>query len=211
MLGDSNRAFTGYVALNFSDEDKPFYPRRLQALLEYRTPVSTARVMAWSDIWNARPRVRRLRDELAGFFDMNAMYGEQYLGGPGISYRCHYRMWYRPPIRSFISITNCAIDEDYAETISYTIRLFNSHGDSPLCYHGTLAPHATDFGPIDQFFPSAKEFLAPEGLGVASVESTADLAVMHFSEHQSSGVFSAEHFLASVNYQDGKYYTSCGA
>ena len=39
--------FCGHIALNFSADAKTFYPRRLQALLEYRSPVSTARVMAW--------------------------------------------------------------------------------------------------------------------------------------------------------------------
>src|SRR5262249_438270 len=211
LLSDGYNTFTGHIALSFSDDDKLFYPRRLQALLEYRTPVSTARVMAWSDIWNARPAVRKLRNELAGFFQMNTLYGERYLGGPEVRYRCHYRIWSRPPIRSFISITNCGIAKDYAETVSYTVRLFNARGENPLSYHGRLAPHATDLGPIDKFFPSTKQFLSPEGLGLASVESTADLAVMHFSEHLVSGVLSAEHFMGSVNYLGGKYYTSCGS
>ena len=210
LLGDISRAFTGYIAINFSDDDKLFYPGHLQALLEYRTPVSTARVMAWSDIWNGRPAVRKVRDELAGFFDVNTLYGEEYLGGSEVRYRSHYRVWFRPPIRSFISVTNCGIAEDYDETVTFTIRLFNSRGET-LSYHGSLGPHATAFKPVGQFFPSAEEFLAPGGIGVASVESKADLAVMQFSEHQISGVFSAEHFLASANYQDGKYYTSCGA
>jgi hypothetical protein len=210
LLGDDSRTFTGHIALSFSDDNKPSYPRRLQALLEYRTPNSAARVMAWSDIWNARPALRRVRDEFAGFFDVSRIYNDSLLGRPGMIYRCHYRVWLRPPIRSFISLTNCGIADNYSETVSYTIRLFNSRGEA-ISYEASLGPHGTDHESIDRFFPSAQEFLGPLGIGVASVESKADLAVMHFSEHQVSGVISAEHFLASVNYQDGEYYTSCGA
>lgn len=209
-LLDGNRDFTGHVVLSFTPDAKPLYPRRLQALLEYRSPVSTARVMAWSDIWNGRARIRQLRDELSGFLPIENFYGEKYLGGPEVVYRCHYRIWCRPPIRSYIAITNCGIAEDYAETVAYAVRLFNSRGEA-LVYSGTLAPHATDYGRVDLFFPSAEEFLGPSGIGVASVESKADLAVMHLSHHETSGVYSAEHFMASVNYHDAKTYTCCGA
>jgi hypothetical protein len=209
LLGE-DRAFTGHIALNFSDDDKRFYPRRLQALLEYRTPVSTARVMAWSDIWNARVAVRRVRDELSGVFDVRGLYAEHYLGGSGVTYRCHYRVWCRPPMLSSIAVTNCGLRDDYDETVSYVIRLFNPSGDS-LMFERSLGPQATDYERIDRLFPSAMEFLAPSGIGVASVESTADLAVMHLTHHQASGVFSAEHFLPSANDQDGKAYACCGS
>lgn len=208
LLGD-DQPFVGHIALSFTDEDKPVYPRRLQALLEYRSPVSTARVMAWSDIWNERATVRRLRDELARFFPMDAFYGENYLGPAELVYRCHYRVWYRPPISSYISITNCGISEDYRETVDYVIRLFNSRGEVTTC-QGRLAPQATDFRSIDRYFPGVESFLGTMGVGLAVVESRADLAVMHLSHHRTSSVFSAEHFLASMNYHQGKQYRSCG-
>lgn len=202
--------FTGHIALNFSDDDKRFYPRRLQALLEYRTPVGAARVMAWSDIWNARPVVRKVRDQLAGVYDVTSLYAEHYLGDSGVTYRCHYRVWCRPPMRSYIAVTNCGLREEYDETVSYVVQLFNACGDS-LTFEGRLGPHATDYERIDRLFPSAPAFLGPAGIGVASVESTADLAVMHLSHHEASGAFSAEHFLPSINCKDGKAYACCGS
>jgi hypothetical protein len=209
LLAD-NRAFIGHVALSFSDDDKPFYPRRLQALLEYRTSVSTARVMAWSDIWNARPSVRAVRDKLAGVFDVSTLYGEDYFGDPDVTYRCHYRVWRRPPMVSYIAVTNCGAREPYEDTISYVLRLYNARGEY-LTLERTLAAHATAYDPIDALFPSAESFLRPSGIGVAVVESRADLAVMHLSHHQVSGVFSAEHFLPSVNYHNGQTYACCGS
>ena len=154
--------------------------------------------------------MRQLCDELNGLVPVKNFYGERYLGGPEVVYRCHYRMWCRPPIRSHIAVTNCGIAEDYNATVAYKIRLFNASGEE-LVYQGALGPQATDYRPVDSFFPSAEEFLAPSGIGVASVESTADLAVMHLSHHKVSGVYSAEHFMASANVHDGKTYTSCGA
>lgn len=209
LLEDS-RPFTGHIALNFSDDSKRFYPRRLQALLEYRTPVSTARVMAWSDIWNGRDHVRNVRDQLAGAYDVSALYADEYLGNSGITYRCHYRVWCRPPMLSYIAVTNCGVRERYDQTVSYTIRLVNERGESLTC-EGRLGPHATSYQRIDALFPSADVFLQPSGIGIASIDSTADLAVMHLSRHQISGVFSAEHFLPSLNYQDGKQYACCGS
>ena len=209
-LLEPNRLFKGHIALNFSDDERKLYPRRLQALLEYRTDVSTARVMAWSDVWNGRTALRTLRDKLTGVFPLQSLYHDEYLGAPGIVYRSHYRIWFRPPIRSYIAVTNSGIAENYAETVSYTIKLFNSRGESIECT-GSLGPNATDFDCVSHFFPTGETFLAPGGIGVASVESQADLAVMHLSQHDVSGVFSAEHFLASVNRHDGKQYASCGA
>jgi hypothetical protein len=209
LLGD-DRAFAGHIALNFSDEGKSFYPRRLQALLEYRTGVSTACVMAWSDIWNARGPVRSVRDRLAGVYDVSALYDDEYLGGTGVIYRCHYRVWCRPPLESFVAVTNCGLRHDYRETVSYAIRLFNARGES-LSIDKRLGPQATDYEHVNRLFPAAEAFLGPSGIGVASVESSADLAVMHLSRHRESGVVSAEHFLPSMNYQDGKDYACCGS
>jgi hypothetical protein len=166
--------------------------------------------MAWSDIWNARPVVRRVRDQLAGAFDVETLYGKDYLGGPEVTYRCHYRVWCRPPVRSHMAVTNCGIAESYGETVSYTIRLFNEQGDC-LLLQRSLGPQATDYERIDHLFPLAEGFLGPSGIGVASVESRADLAVMHLTHQEASGVFSAEHFLPSLNYESGHVYTCCGS
>ena len=166
--------------------------------------------MAWSDIWNGRSSIRRLSDKLAGFFPLNNFYGDNYLAPPDFLYRCHYRVWFRPPILSVVSVTNCGIGEDYKATVNYLIYLFNLRGNV-ITYDGSLAPHATDVRPIEGYFPTAESFLGPTGIGIAVVESNADLAVMHLSHNQTSGVFSAEHFLASVNNHEGKQFTCCGA
>src|ERR1700686_3373104 len=68
LLPDPNVPFVGHIALNFSADAKPMFPRRLQALLEYRTPVSAARVMAWSDVWNGRHKVRELDEKIGRAF-----------------------------------------------------------------------------------------------------------------------------------------------
>jgi len=209
-LLDGRREFAGHISLSFASGDAAFYPRRLQALMEYRTPASTARVMAWSDIWNARETVRRLRDRLAGMFDVRALYGDEYLEGIGLTYRCHYRVWSRAPLTSFVAITNCGAAERYESTIAYTIRLFNGAGEQ-LATSGALAPNATLYEPIDRLFPAAAEFLAPAGVGVVTVESAADLAVMHFTRNERSDVVSAEHFLPSINRRDGVAYSCCGS
>jgi hypothetical protein len=64
------------------------------------------------------------------------------------------------------------------------------------------------FGRLKQ---AAEEFLKPGGIGLAFVESEGDLAVMHLSHHEVSGVYSAEHFMPSVNYRAGNFYSCCGS
>ena len=152
--------FTGHIALNFSDDDKRFYPRRLQALLEYRTPVGAARVMAWSDIWNARPVVRKVRDQLAGVYDVTSLYAEDYLGVSGVTYRCHYRVWCRPPVRVIHRGDQLRLREQYDETVSYVVRLFNA-AETRSRSRADLGPHATDYERIDRLFPSAPDFSVP--------------------------------------------------
>jgi len=78
-------------------------------------------------------------------------------------------------------------------------------------YRGELAPQATDWGRIDRFFPGVSDFIGTDAIVMATIDSPADLAVMHLTEHQRSGVFSAEHFLASGTYHNGVYYKYCGA
>ena len=80
-----------------------------------------------------------------------------------------------------------------------------------LLYEGKLPPHGTDYASIAKFFPTIHEFLGENSVAMAIVESEADLAVMHLSHHQISGVYSAEHFMHGSNYMDGKYYLPSGA
>src|SRR5579864_4114031 len=123
LLPDPRADFTGHIALNFSADEKLFYPRRLQALLEYRTAVSTARVMAWSDVWNGRGKLRELKRKLGPLGLLDKIFSKHYTAPPGATYRCHYRIWFKPPIVSHISITNCGIDPNYSQQATYVLRL----------------------------------------------------------------------------------------
>ncbi len=188
LLPAADRPMIGHIALSFSPDDKPFYPGRLQALLEYRTEHNTARVMAWSDEWNSTERQEGAAPVLRAF----------------------YRMWFKRPIVSSLSITNSGLSPDYDKHVEYTIRLRNTAGDT-LTYQGKLAPQATDFGTIDTFFPGIEDFLDGAPAAMAVVESTSDLAIVQFSNHQESGVFSAEHFMALNTYHDGDFHLPCGS
>jgi hypothetical protein len=209
LLHNSESPFIGHIALNFSSDEKTFYPRRLQALLEYRTQESTARVMAWSDIWNGQEHLRTLSDSIAPEFRPVFLRGNV-LPPPGVVYRSYYRMWYKAPIISYLAITNCGIAPGYDKTVKYRVRLENGRGDS-LLYEGSVGPQATDYGPIDFFFPSIGVFLANQPNGMAIVESESDLAIMHLTHHQVSGAYSAEHFMDAGSRLEGTYYPSCGS
>ncbi len=188
LLHDPARPFVGHIALRFSPDNRAEYPRRLQALLEYRTPQSTARVMAWSDSWNWSVR-QRLHP---------------------LTYRAYYRVWCKTPFLSSVAITNCGIALNYDQTVSYRMRLENGSGDF-LTYEGKLAPQATDFGPVQRFFPDATEFLNGQSMALVIVESRADLAIMHLSRHERSGVYAAEHFLPAPTRHAGKLHYPCGS
>jgi hypothetical protein len=200
----------GHIALNFSEDGKTAYPRRLQALLEYRTPVSAARVMAWSDVWNGRARLGELDEALGPLLPLGNMYDRRCIGEPGVTYRGHYRVWFRPPVASHIAVTNCGIEPNYAKRAPYVLKLHNRRGET-IEYHGDLAPQATDWGRVDRFFPQVAGFMGSDSIVLATIDSPADLAVMHLTEHERSGVFSGEHFLTSGEYRDGLYYKYCGA
>ena len=105
---------------------------------------------------------------------------------------------------------NSGLLADYDKHVDYTIRLRNTDGET-LTYRGTLGPQATDFGAIDTFFPEIEAFLGGAPAAMAVVESTSDLAIVQFSNHQESGVFSAEHFMALNTYHDGDFHLPCGS
>ncbi len=144
--------------------------------------------MAWSDEWNSPERQERADRVLRAF----------------------YRMWFKGPIVSSISITNSGLSADYDKHVQYTIRLRNTDGET-LRYKGTLGPQATDFGTIDTFFPDIEAFLGGSPAAMAVVESTSDLAIVQFTHHKASDVFSAEHFMALRTYHDGGYCLPCGS
>jgi hypothetical protein len=189
LLPDVTVPFTGHVALRFSDDRQQEYPRRLQALMEYRTPHSVARVMAWSDVWNWHERSR---------------------SSPPIDYLAYYRVWWKFPFTSYISLTNCGIDADYDRTATYRIRLENGRGDYLVC-EGTIPPQGTLYKATHELFPAIAEFLGDQPVGLVVLETPADLASMHLTHHQGSGVYAAEHFLPVYIRHDGDLYSPCGS
>ncbi|MGH9669913.1 MAG: hypothetical protein ACRD3A_07365 [Terriglobales bacterium] len=210
LLPEAGSSFAGHIALNFSPHDGAHYPRRLQALLEYRSPVNAARVMAWSDIWNARDRIAKLRTSLAGVFPLELFYPGTLEVDPAVTLKCHQRAWCNGPIESYLAITNCGAADGYQESIEYRI-LFRNLAGEVRSYTGALPPQGTAFGPVESFLPGATAFVGPEMVALVSVESRADLAVMNLNRHKRSGAYSAEHFMADPVYKDGKYYWFCGA
>ena len=144
--------------------------------------------MAWSDVWNSTERQEAAKPPLRAF----------------------YRMWYRPPIVSAISITNSGLSPDYDKEVDYLIRMRNTDGKTMTCRR-TLAPQATDYGTIDTFFPDIEDFLGDNPAAMAVVESTADLAIVQFTHHRKSGVCSVEHFMAIYTPHQGEFYLPCGS
>jgi hypothetical protein len=209
LLENHGVPFTGHIALNFSEDNKTFFPRRLQALMEYRTEQSTARVMAWSDIWNGQEQLKKLSESMPAQFQ-EAFLGDNVLAPEGVIYRSYYRMWYKPPLISYLSITNCGVVPGYDKTVEYLLRLENGAGET-LLHEGRVGPQATDYGPIDLFFPTITEFLAGQPVCSILVESESDLAIMHLTHHQVSGAYSAEHFMDAGSRLGGIYYASCGS
>ncbi len=185
--------FTGHVSLTFTPKSTGEYPRRLQALMEYRTDVNTSRVMAWSDTWSTPLRLLQQIPRLAG-----------------------YRVWARPSFTTYISITNAGprphVDGtgEYEHVAEYSITLRAPDGRSSSV-SGVLAPHATRFASVYELFPEAKDLLGELGVGWLVVESFEDLALVQFTHHDRSGVWSAEHFMAVTYMHKGRITSAAGS
>lgn len=161
--------FEGHIALRFSDDrSKEAFPHRLQALVEYRTDVSVARSMLWSDRWNAADRVLDQRP-----------------------HRAVYRVFARGDRTSMLAITNPSVAADYDRVAPYVVRLRSARGEE-LVHRSELAPFATRVATI------AEMFLDRWGdeLALVEVESSFDLASMHLTRDARSGVVAAEHLMA---------------
>ncbi len=209
LLPDPSQAFTGYLALNFSAHDGAFYPRHLQALMEYRSAFGAARVMAWSDHWNARERIA----ELVGKLDRRItepLWSADALPHPGRVFSGYYRVWHGGSIASWIAISNPGTTPDYVRTVDYRLHLESARGERQSM-DGKLAAHATAFGPLEQFFPDAAALLGEDGVGMLRIESEADLASIQLARHRRSGAWSAEHFMAGGSWFEGRYHIASGA
>jgi hypothetical protein len=182
LIPDPREKFGGHIALTFTPADVAEYPRRLQALLEYRSPVGAAHVMAWSDEWNSRLRLHRRAREGA------------------LPLRSYYRAIVREGLTTFISVTNAG-HGGYREQAPLSIALVNRAGERRVIER-TLEPYATLFESVPDLFPGADQFLAPIGVGVIEVESIFDLANVQLTRSDRSGAWAAEHFLAALTRVD---------
>ncbi len=210
LLPAGRKQFAGHVALNFTPDQKPLYPRHLQALLEYRSPVNAAHVMAWSDVWNARQELAQAASRLRGLLPLDRLDSIVRPLPEGAVLRAHQRAWCSGPIESQLAITNCGARRDYSGRARYRMRLRNLAGQE-LDYQGDLPPQGSDIGPVDRFFPNAAGFAAPEQVALVLLESRSDLAAVVLNRHRASGAVSAEHFMADATYRDGEYFYFCGS
>ena len=174
--------FTGHIVLNFSADDKPFYPEILQALMEYSSPVNVSRLMVWSDSWNSPDRIMKKKKSK-------------------IVYRGYFRVWYHPVVHSYISLTNSGIGEDYDENASFKLRVLNHQGKERV-HEGQIPPHGTFFSSLESLFPDISTFLGSPPVGLVLVESREDLAKAQLTHHKKSGVYSAEHFMPDISYEN---------
>jgi hypothetical protein len=174
--------FEGHVALRFSDDAKESFPRRLQALLEYRTPASVARTMLWSDRWNAPDRLLAQR-----------------------TYRAAYRVLGRGRHETTLAVTNPGVSLDYDREAPYVLRLRSATGEERT-RAGRLSPHGTDVVLIDDAFPDR-----PDEPALVTVESAFDLASIQLTRDVRSGVVAAEHLLAVAEREGETLFVPCGA
>jgi len=181
--------FAGHIALRFAPEKTEVYPFRVQALFEYRTNVNTSRVMVWSDEWNSEERRKRFGTVLK---------------------RKYFRVWHCPEFISYVSMYNCGVEKPYTLEAAFTLTLVNETGDK-LIYEGTLPPNGTLFRRVDELFPDISAFLGDNRYAMLYSESAFDLAHVQFTRHMSSGVWAAEHFIASHTNSQGEYCDVAGS
>ncbi len=179
----------GQLVLAFSDDDKPAYPRTLQALVEYETPQNTTRVMLWSDEWNSPQRATRRGR---------------------VPFRAFYRAWCRPPLETRVCISNAANERAYADAAIYTASLITETGKRQTV-SGCVPPHGTAVWTVTEMFPDARAFVGDRGLGIVLIESDFDLAEMQLTRHAHSGVVVAEHFMAIPTLHTGEDSWPSGA
>ena len=147
--------------------------------------------MVWSDCWNSQERQIRMAKT-------------------GVVYRGYFRVWYRGPIQSFLSITNSGIGESYDRVATFRLSLKNQQGEK-LTYEGELPPQGTFFRSVESIFPGIEKFLGSSSVALVLAESKYDLAKVQITCHKKSGVYSAEHFMPAVSHYNGKPYYPAGS
>ena len=191
LLPDPAVPFNGHIALTFSSAETEFYPRHLQALLEYRSAGGAARVMAWSDEWNSRIKLHQRKRDGA------------------LPLRSYYRAICGRGFSTWVSLTNAG-HGGYRDVVPCTITLVNASGVQRDVTR-EIAPYATVFADVADLFPGAAEFLSPGGVGVIEVESTYDLANVQFVRHDATGAWGAEHYMAATTREGDRVAVPAGS
>ena len=151
-------------------------PRRLQALVEYRTPDSVARVMTWSDEWNSRVRLA---------------WREQ--SGTPTVFRSYFRVSLDAQTTTEIAVTNAG-HPGYDRSADLRV-IYQRADDHDLETALVLAPFATCMMTLDELFPLHASDPRQAGFGIVLLESTSDLAGIAFTRHRGNSALAAEHFL----------------
>lgn len=209
LLENAGPEFVGHLCLSYSKSGQALYPKRLQALMEYAGRSSVARVMAWSDLWNARERVA----EILGSFDARMklrVWGEKDCPEPGRLYSSHYRAWCGDDLETWLAVTNAGTLENYSTTIAYDIELTSVLGQMWRCSR-CLPPFATDLLSLSEIFPRARDLLGDGNVGMLRVVSAADLACVQLTQHRRSGAWGVEHLMADASLFNGEYRSASGS
>ncbi|MBC7603535.1 MAG: hypothetical protein H7255_12860 [Ramlibacter sp.] len=176
LLDDPSRPFNGHIAISFAPEPGQPVPFHVQALMEYGSDRTVARVMGWSDEWNSDvKRARRLQ-----------------LGQDDVIRAC-FLVWNDAELESLVAITNAG-HLDYKECATAELSLVGPSG-TIMKTELSIGPYATAFFGISEKFPEWSEHL-DAGTAMLVISSRSDLASLAFIRHRESGAVAAEHFFA---------------
>jgi hypothetical protein len=192
LLPDASQPFRGHIALNFAPAPGESVPGHLQALLEYRSAASVARVMTWSDEWNSFVHLAK-RDRSI----------------KPTQYRSWFRIWPDADATTEIAITNAGHD-GYDRTADVRATYCDGAGKA-IETNFLLAPHATRMGSMKEFFPNAIDALRSAPFGIILIESTSDLANVAYTHHHASGTIAAEHFVSLRSEHEGSIVLPAGS
>jgi hypothetical protein len=183
VLSSLPRPLFGHVSFRFTTTEAEIYPGRLQALMEYGTARSVARIMAWSDMWNWSLRRKHAKALLS---------------------TSHYRAWIGNGKRTWVALTNTSVDANYSECAKLILKLRCS--DREYVVERTIEPNATLYAQIETLF--ALPFGVDKSRPALFVcESEHDIAGVQFTLNDGNGAWCAEHLLpVSTITEDGVWW-----
>lgn len=190
LLPAPDDPFQGHIALNFAPAAGAAVPCHLQALMEYRSAGSVARMMTWSDEWNSRIRLAR-----------RARVAEPPVFG------AFSRVLADPHLETEFAVTNAG-HAGYQAVADVTAHWRGKNGERASS-HFELAPFATLFCTLAQLFPGLADPQARAG--VVLIESESDLASMAFTRCARGTTLSAEHFMALFTLHQGELLAPAGS